>query len=99
MIRLALKLALAAAALWALWTFVPVHGRTLADRWRAAGRNPVAFYERARDEIAGRGRGHPPARPQARSPRSGDPRERPAEGHTDSDRAAVDRLLSDRLSR
>jgi hypothetical protein len=97
MIRLALKLALAAAALWALWTFVPVHGRTLADRWRAAGRSPIVFLERARDEIAGRSRAT--AKPQARSPRSGDPRERPAEGHTESDRAAVDRLLSDRLSR
>ena len=32
MIRLALKLTLAAAALWALWTFVPVRGRTLAER-------------------------------------------------------------------
>jgi hypothetical protein len=96
MIRLALKLALAAAALWALWTFVPIHGRTLAERWRAAG-SAVAFLERARDEIAGRSRG--PARPQARGPRSENPRERPSEGHTDSDRAAVDRLLSDRLSR
>jgi hypothetical protein len=97
MIRLALKLALAAAALWALWTFVPVHGRTLADRWRAAGKSPIAFLEHARDEISGRAR--TPAKPQARSPRSGDPRERPAEGHTESDRAAVDRLLSNRLSR
>jgi hypothetical protein len=96
MIRLALKLALAAAALWAMWTFVPVRGRTLADRWRAAG-NARTFVERARDEIAGRGRS--PARPQARSPRSGDPRERPSEGHNESDRAAVERLLSDRLSR
>ncbi|HEY6003980.1 MAG TPA: hypothetical protein VIV57_13975 [Anaeromyxobacter sp.] len=96
MIRLALKLALAAAALWAMWSFVPIHGRTLAERWRAAG-NAATFLERARDEIAGRPRS--PARPQARGPRSGDARERPAEGHTDSDRAAVDRLLSDRLSR
>jgi hypothetical protein len=96
MIRLALKLALAAAALWAIWTFVPVHGRTLAERWHAAG-NAVTFLERARDEIAGQPRS--PARPQARSPRSGDPRERPSEGHSDSDRAAVDHLLTDRLSR
>jgi hypothetical protein len=96
MIRFALKLALAAAALWAMWSFVPIHGRTLAERWRAAG-NAAVFLERARDEIAGRPRS--PARPQARVPRSGDPRERPSEGHSESDRAAVDRLLSDRLAR
>jgi hypothetical protein len=96
MIRLALKLALAAAALWALWTFVPVHGRTLADRWRAAG-NVRTFLERAGSEISGRPRS--PARPQARAPESADPRERPAEKHSETDRAAVDRLLSDRLSR
>lgn len=93
MIRLALKLGIAAAALWAVWSFVPLHGRTLADRWRVAGSVGV-FVDRARAELAGR---RPPARPPARS-RSGDARERPSEGHTDADRAAVDRLLSERLS-
>jgi hypothetical protein len=96
MIRLALKLALAAAALWAMWTFVPIQGRTLAERWVAAG-GAAAFLERAGDEIAGRPRSA--ARQQARGPRSGEARERPSEGHTEKDRAAVDRLLSDRLSR
>jgi len=95
MIRLALKLALAAAALWAVWTFVPVHGRTLAERWRAAG-NAVTFLERAAAEVTGRPA--PPARPQARSPRAADPRDRPSEGHSETDRAAVDRLLSERLT-
>ncbi|HEY6101410.1 MAG TPA: hypothetical protein VIW03_18370 [Anaeromyxobacter sp.] len=94
MIRLALKLALAAAALWAVWTFVPVHGRTLAERWRAAG-NLGAFVERAVAEAKGR---DVPARPQARSPRAPEARERPSEGHTEADRAAVERLLSERLS-
>ncbi len=93
MIRLALKLAVAAAALLALWTFVPVHGRTLADRWRAAG-SVGAFLERARLEVMGRA---PPARPPSRRP-GGDGRERPSEGLSDADRAAVDRLLSERLS-
>ena len=95
MIRLALKLALAATALWALWTFVPVHGRTLAERWRAAG-DVVVFLERTGAEVAGRNT--PPGRPQARGRGSGAPRERPSEGHTEADRAAVDRLLSERLS-
>ena len=95
MIRLALKLALAAAALWALWTFVPVHGRTLADRWRAAG-DAVTFLERAGAEVAGRPA--PAARPQARGRGSPAPRERPSEGHSEADRAAVERLLSERLT-
>lgn len=95
MIRLALKLAVAAAALWAVWTFVPVHGRTLADRWRDAG-DLGAFLERGLAEA--KGRPSPPVKPQARSPRAPEPRERPAEGHSEADRAAVDRLLSERLS-
>jgi hypothetical protein len=45
MIRVALKLALAAGALWAVWTFVPIRGRTLAERWRAAP-GAAAFVER-----------------------------------------------------
>jgi hypothetical protein len=93
MIRLALKLALAAAALWAVWTFVPVHGRTLEQRWRAAG-DLAAFVERGLAEATGRA----PPKPQARSPRAPGVRERPTEGHSEADRAAVDRLLSERLS-
>ncbi len=95
MIRLALKLALAATALWAVWTFVPIHGRTLAERWRAAGSLEV-FVERAVAEVTGRRTA--PARPQARTPKTGDARERPSEGHSEADRKAVDRLLSERLS-
>ncbi len=88
MIRLALKLALAAAAVWAVWTFVPVRGRTLAQRWDA---NPsvAAFAEAAWAELRG------PARSQARGRPGG--RERPTEGHTEADRREVDRLLSERL--
>ncbi len=89
MIRLVLKLALAAAAVWAVWTFVPVHGRTLAQRWDA---NPsiAGFLEAAWAEV------HGPARLPARGARPGE-RERPVERHTEADRRAVDRLLSERL--
>ncbi len=91
MIRLALKLTLAAAAVWAVWTFVPVQGRTLGQRWDAAP-SARAFVQRGWAEITGGS-----VRPQARTARPGG-RERPTEGHTDADRREVDRLLSERLS-
>ncbi len=91
MIRLVLKLAFAAAAVWAIWTFVPLKGHTLAQRWGAAPTAAV-FLERAWAEVVGA-----PARPQARSARPGGP-ERPTEGHTEADRREVDRLLSERLT-
>lgn len=95
MFRLALKLALAAAALWALWTFVPVHGRTLAERWRHAP-TAAAFVERGWDEAARAFPGKPaPRPPQARQKPA--PAPRPTEGHTEADRRAVDRILSERL--
>ncbi len=90
MIRFALKLALAAAAVWAVWTFVPLEGRTLAQRWDAAPSAP-AFLERGWAEVRGLS-----GRPQARSARPGGT-ERPTEGHTEADRRAVDWLLSERL--
>ena len=97
MLRLA-KLAAVLAALWAAWTFVPVHGRTLAERWRVAP-TAGAFASAAWRELTGTAAERaPPARPQART---GDRRaareERPAETHSDSDRRAVDRILSDHL--
>jgi hypothetical protein len=91
MIRFAVKVALAAAAVWAVWTFVPLRGRTLAERWDAAGSLPV-FADRAWAELAGP---RPPAKPQARQKPS--PRERPTEGHTEADRRALDRILSEHL--
>ncbi len=91
MLRVVLKLALAAAAVWVVWSYVPVHGRSLADRWRSAG-NVSAFVERGWAELQGKP-ARAPARSQARSPS----RERPAEGHTEADRRAVDRILSERL--
>jgi hypothetical protein len=96
MIRLALKLALAAGALWAVWTFVPIHGRTLAERWRTAP-SAAAFAERGWDEAAQAFPGKP-ARPQAQArQKPAAPAQRPTEGHTEADRKAVERLLSDRL--
>jgi hypothetical protein len=93
MTRFALKLALAAAAAWAIWTFVPVRGRTLAARWRLAGSVP-AFVEAGWAEVAAATR--PSAPPQARAQRPGG-RERPTEGHTEADRREVDRLLAEHL--
>jgi len=90
MIRVALKLLVAAAAVWAVWTFVPVNGRTFADRWRAAG-TPSAFVERGWAEATGASAAKP-AKPQARLPA-----QRPTEGLTDADRRAVERLLADRV--
>jgi hypothetical protein len=94
MLRLALKLALAAGALWALWNFVPVHGRTLADRWQAAP-TAAAFAERSWDEAARAFGGKPATKPQARQKPT--PAQRPAEAHTEADRQAVDRILSEHL--
>jgi hypothetical protein len=92
MIRLALKLAFAAAALWAVWSFVPLRGRTLAERWHAAP-NASAFAEHGWAELSGGSRA--PTKPQARQ--KPPPAQRPAEGHTEADRKAVDRILSERL--
>jgi hypothetical protein len=96
MLRVAFKLALAAAALWALWTFVPFRGRTLADRWRAAP-TASAFLERGFAELTAGDRARRPARPQARGPR-GSTRERPTEGHTEGDRRAIDRIVAEQLA-
>jgi hypothetical protein len=96
MIRLALKLALAAAAVWAVWTFVPLNGRTGAERWSAAG-SLSAFVDGAIAEVTGGVAARPPAKAQARQKPS--PAPRPTEGHTDADRRAVERILADRLER
>ena len=99
--RLLVKLALAAGALWAVWSFVPVGGRTVEERWRRAP-SARAFAARGWSEVVGHLRGSDPVRraparqePRAARPSSHDPR--PAEGHTDADRRAVDRLVADRL--
>jgi hypothetical protein len=93
MIRVALKLAFAAAAVWAVWSFVPVAGKTGAQRWRAAG-NLSAFIERSWAEATGSGPAGPSARPQARQKPAP---QRPTEAHTDADRQAVERILAESL--
>ena len=102
MLRVALKLLLAAAALAAVWAFVPVGGRTMADRWQRA-RDPQQFAERAWAEL----RGHPcvPPRPPAPQRQAAPPRAqargaapaRPTEAHTPADRKALDQIVSKRL--
>ncbi len=93
MFRVALKVALAAVAVWAVWSFVPVHGRTLAQRWTTTP-SVSAFLESGWAEATGT---TPPA-PRARSrARNGTSRERPAEAHTEADRRAIDRILSEHL--
>jgi hypothetical protein len=100
MLRLIAKLALASAVLAALWLWVPVRGRTLADRWDRAG-SFTAFVERGWKEL----RGEPPkpaqerrstVRSQARG--TGASRARPTEGHTDTDKRELDRVLAEELS-
>ncbi|HEX9398649.1 MAG TPA: hypothetical protein VF912_00965 [Anaeromyxobacter sp.] len=94
MIRLALKLAFAAAALWAVWTFVPVRGRTLAERWHAAA-GPADFLERGWSEAIGAPGAKPGQKPQAHQKAPGSAR--PTEAHTDADRRAVERILAERI--
>jgi hypothetical protein len=104
MLRLVLKLLVAAAALWAIFAFVPFGGRTLADRWKAS-RSPAEFVERTWAEMKGTpesAKARPPARSQARvaQPPAARDRagERPTERHTDSDRRAVDRIVAEHLA-
>jgi hypothetical protein len=93
MLRLLVKLALAAAAVAAVWSWVPVGERTMADRWRAAS-TPGLFLDRIVTELRGREAGERPI-PRATPGRPGRPR--PAEAHSDADRRALERILSDRL--
>jgi hypothetical protein len=81
--------------------FMPLHGRTIAERWNAA-RTPGEFLERgyheARASLAEPGRSHAqPARPPgpAARPRAAAPVER----HTERDRAALDRIVADHVKR
>jgi hypothetical protein len=78
MFRLLVKLTLAGAAAAAIWTWVPISGRTLAERWHAS-RSAGAFVRNGWRELAG----------PAPSPR--------VERHTDADRRALDRIVSERL--
>lgn len=100
MLRVALKLLLAAAAVAAVWSFVPVGGHTMADRWRRAGSVP-ALVDRTWAELHGApARPVHPTRP-APVPRvqarSGASAPRPTESHSEADRRALERTLSSHL--
>jgi hypothetical protein len=105
-----LLLAAALAAILALvFAFVPVGGRTVVERWRAAP-SATAFAERgwrevetSWDRLWGGGK---PARPAAR-PAPARPEPRPArtaaaskapepeEHHSDADRSALDQIVAE----
>jgi hypothetical protein len=93
MLRLLVKLALAAGAVAAVWSWVPIGERTMADRWRAAA-TPGLFMDRIVAELRGKETGGRPI-PRTQPGRSG--RQRPEEAHSDADRRALERILSDRL--
>jgi hypothetical protein len=98
--RTLLKLALAAGVLWAVWSFVPVGGRTLETRWRAspdAGTFAARGWRELRAWLAPPPAATPDGRRRAGADRPAPAGRRPEEGHTDADRRAVDRLLAERL--
>ncbi|ACL64588.1 conserved hypothetical protein [Anaeromyxobacter dehalogenans 2CP-1] len=100
MLKLLLKLAVAGAALAAVWAFVPFGGRTLGDRWKAA-RTPSEFVDRTWAEMKGTAPAKaPPPRPPAQArqqPGRGGTPARPTEGHTEADRRALDRIVAEHL--
>jgi hypothetical protein len=97
MLRVALKIVLAAAALAAVWAFVPIGGHTMAWRWERAA-DPGDFVDRTWAELRGQARPpqhpRPPARAQARG---GAAATRPSEAHSEADRRELDRILSRHL--
>jgi hypothetical protein len=101
MLRVALKLLLAAAAVAAVWAFVPIHGRTMEDRWQRA-RTPREFVSRVVSEV----RGGPAKVTTAKHHREEDRQEeraplpaRPTESHTSEDRKALDQIVSKHLDK
>ncbi len=92
-----LKIVLAAAALAAIWAFVPIGGHTMAWRWHRAA-NPGEFVDRTWAEIHGDARAPQRARTPARAQaRGGPPAAHPSESHSDADRKELDRILSRHL--
>lgn len=95
-----LGLLLVLGALAAAVALVPLDGRTVLDRWRAAP-SAAAFASRSWGEVAvATGLRDPPARRSAAS------RERPAarraapmERHSDADRAALERIVSEHAAK
>jgi hypothetical protein len=95
-----LKLCLVVGALAAVWMLVPVGGRTLQARWTAAG-SAEAFAAGCWGELK-RAADGAPAKPKTPTPaqaRAGERAARPAEQHSERDRQAVDRIVSEHLKR
>jgi hypothetical protein len=90
-----LKLTLVVGALAAVWMLVPVRGRTLEARWRAAG-SPEAFAVAGWSELRRAFEAAPPAKPRPQ-PSGADKASSPAEQHTERDRQAVDRIVAEHL--
>jgi hypothetical protein len=100
-----LKWTLLVAAIAAVLAFVPVNGRTLVDRWRKSrdtsefvhglwieGRHAFSSAptrSTSRHPSAPAARAAPHARTSTRSAA------RPAEQHSEADRAAIDRILTE----
>jgi hypothetical protein len=98
MLRVALKMVFAAAALAAVWSFVPIAGHTMAWRWHRAA-DPADFVDRTWAEIHGDARPPPHARPSPHGQARGGPAAaRPAESHSEADRQELDRILSRHLA-
>lgn len=92
-----LKLAVVAGALAAVWTLVPLHGRTLQARWSAA-EGPGAFARGCWAELDRAFAVPPAAKPKA-APAERERATRPTEAHTDRDRRAVDQIVAEHLRR
>jgi hypothetical protein len=99
-----LGLLLFVGALIAAAMLVPVGGRTVQDRWRAS-RGAADFASRSWHEVAvAAGLEDPPRRPLARQGRQASPaaspapasRPRPVERISEADRAALERVVSER---
>jgi hypothetical protein len=96
MLRVLLKLLLAAAAVAAVWAYVPIGGRTMADRWQRA-KNPSQFVDRTWAELRGQPAPKPPPRTAQRAQARTTPKPRPTESHRESDRRELDRIVSEHV--
>jgi len=99
MLRVALKILLAAAALAAVWAFVPIGGHTLAERFHRAG-GAAAFAERTFEELrvaVERREQKPKPRVPRGQARSGSAAAHPSEDYRASDQKALNRILTSRL--
>jgi hypothetical protein len=97
MLRVVLKILLAAAAIAAVWVFVPIGGHTMSWRWQRAA-NPAEFLDRTWAELRGEAHpaphGHASSRAQARGGSAGT---RPSESHSAADHRELDQILSRHL--